>query len=162
MQFITGNSFKSEMKEQIRNWFSRLFPAGAAMESEVRPIAVISLHQHNSHIIGPPAFCFLDFLDPRMCSIWIVHIYCWWHANNRCILFQVIWPASLEESICLVEEYFWQPYLLYWHHCWWHANNRCILFSGYLVTKFGGKYLFGGGVFLSAIFTLLTPLLLAC
>ena len=30
--------------------------------------------------------------------------------------------------------------------------------SGYLASKFGGKYLFGGGVFLTAIFTLLTPL----
>ena len=31
-------------------------------------------------------------------------------------------------------------------------------FSGYLASKFGGKYPFGGGVFLTAIFTLLTPL----
>ena len=39
-----------------------------------------------------------------------------------------------------------------------YHNGRCILFTGYLATKFGGKYLFGGGVFLTAIFTLLTPL----
>ena len=32
------------------------------------------------------------------------------------------------------------------------------LFSGFLASKFGGKYLFGGGVFVTAIFTLLTPL----
>ena len=108
---------------------------------------------------------------------------CWWHANNRCILFSgylaskfggkylfgggVFLTAifTLLTPLCVqstpannacegVRQYIEKESMLY--------NDRCILFSGYLATKFGGKYLFGEGIFMTAIFTLLTPLLVAC
>ena len=31
------------------------------------------------------------------------------------------------------------------------------LFEGFLANRFGGKFLFGGGVFITAVLTILTP-----
>ncbi|WAR04254.1 VGLU2-like protein [Mya arenaria] len=38
------------------------------------------------------------------------------------------------------------------------GGNKTVIPGGYLATRLGGKYLFGGGVFLTALFTLITPL----
>ena len=32
-----------------------------------------------------------------------------------------------------------------------------VLFEGFLANRFGGKFLFGGGVFITAVLTILTP-----
>ena len=43
--------------------------------------------------------------------------------------------------------------------CFLYYYNLYIYSAGYLANRIGGKYLYGGGIFATAVLTLLTPLL---